>query len=1013
MDRTTIKIKNGGIVIPIAIHEEEQVYIPELIFSDVLTSSNYVGERTAAGTNGYGAKLTNIYSKSFKIEVGDAQRKLLYVQEWNNNMTVGGAPFITNYSGENYVCVTYQLDFERFDYTEYPDEAFIIFAQHAANAAFTYRVPVIFNNIKLNFKIKQFVKLCYGSDIKMLVHYEWPAGTRLIKKGNVYKPENSETIPIVEIALVDSPNQGDILAFTNGIINAEGGQHIDAALKAIEGPILNKIKSVMGAKHKKGKKDDKNKGPTINLADLRQNVTVVISVWVMNPSFKGQFKVRLNSPKPRIDIAPEKLGSIASWLLIRRLIAAWEIKQMRMLMKTDGKRRGRIHNDKVTDANRAGKQDSEYCILVLTEGDSAQTYAENLFAHIDGFRDWYGFFPLRGKPLNVTEISDIRVAGNREITTIKESLGLAEGIDYKVPDNYAMLRYGKVCIIADPDPDGKHITALLLNFFKERFPSIMELGMIIEVKVPILWVTIKGQDYKFFTRVEYNDWLLQNPGAPFPKYFKGLGSFNAEATTKNFHDLYTSQFIKDVNADKQLDLAFNPKRAADRKDWIDEDHTDPRRGRLTQANVSDFINYELIEHTMLSLLRAIPGFMDGLKMSQRQILYSVFKRWGAKIYSGGQPQQVKVSILGAYAAETTNYHHGDTSINATIIGMAQTYPTSNNLPHLHPEGQFGSRSKNGKDAPHPRYIHTFPEWWLRFVYKKEDQALLVHREEEGEKWEPLFFLPIIPICLLNGLQGIATGFSTYMPPHHPLDLCQWLLCRLSNIQLPDIIPWFRGFKGTVKVAPTINIDKQPPKMEDVFDMGPSIEEENTVEPEEENDMGADDVNFDLGTNRVAVKDGLSLYTTGVREINGTTVTVTEIPIGRSIHAYKNWLKELLEKKCISGLELHHKPDEAKFILKGVKDASYRGLRLRRSFGLNNMLLLDADGKPRYYATTKDILETFYHQRSYYYVKRKEHIIKTNKEKIEHLQLQIRLVRAIDSGQLVLKDLKDAFLPWHF
>ena len=152
MDRNTVIIRNGGVPIPIEIKQGTLIYIPELIFGTLLTSSNYEGERHGIGRNGIGAKACNIYSKYFKVVVADSIRKLLYTQVWTDNMLVRTDPVIEPYaSSESFVETTYVMDFERFKYKEYPDEAFYLFARHCIDISFTLKIEVIFNGKSYDF----------------------------------------------------------------------------------------------------------------------------------------------------------------------------------------------------------------------------------------------------------------------------------------------------------------------------------------------------------------------------------------------------------------------------------------------------------------------------------------------------------------------------------------------------------------------------------------------------------------------------------------------------------------------------------------------------------------------------------------------------------------------------------------------------------------------------------------------------------------------------------------------
>ena len=205
MNETTVSVKNGGRVIPIEMNEEGDKMIPEMIFGTLLTSSNYDDsqKRQVAGRNGYGAKITNIYSNSFMIDIGSSDHGKKYTQVWADNMNVRGEAIIEDYTGENYVQVTYTLDFQRFGFDDkYPETAAVIFAAHAADVAFTCKVPVFFNGIELK-----------ASDLKSYSKWHFPD----IERGEIVYHEqfdinitSSDKIPSLELAFIDTPDKARV-----------------------------------------------------------------------------------------------------------------------------------------------------------------------------------------------------------------------------------------------------------------------------------------------------------------------------------------------------------------------------------------------------------------------------------------------------------------------------------------------------------------------------------------------------------------------------------------------------------------------------------------------------------------------------------------------------------------------------------------------------------------------------------------------------------------------------------
>ncbi|GAH03071.1 unnamed protein product, partial [marine sediment metagenome] len=208
-------------------------------------------------------------------------------------------------------------------------------------------------------------------------------------------------------------------------------------------------------------------------------------------------------------------------------------------------------------------------------------------------------------------------------------------------------------------------------------------------------------------------------------------------------------------------------------------------------------------HAIANLKRSLPSIKDGLKLSNRQILRGCETHWKDKIGSV-QSAKMKTTNLGSQTMLESSYQYGEASLLKTISHMCLSYPGSNNIPLLFAHGQHGSRRENGKDCAAPRYTKTRPTFIFPYLFKKEDQKLLTYIDDEGKICEPEFYIPVIPVLLANGSQATATGFSTFIPSYNPIDLKSWLETRIhqmykgrSDLVLPVLIPWFRGFKGNV------------------------------------------------------------------------------------------------------------------------------------------------------------------------------------------------------------------------
>lgn len=267
MTSSTISITNYGLPIPIEIHPEKKIYVPEMIFGTMFTSSNYHVDRHEVGTNGVGAKIVNIFSTEFKVCVHDSIRKLKYVQIWRNNMKDKDIPEITPYNGIfSAVQIIYTMDFPRFGYTEYPQEAYSLYARHCADISFTAKTVVTFNGAEFNYSaIKEYARLYFGDIVDTgITHYQWPTGTEIIKRKGCQFSKNN-TFAEIEMIAIDTPDAGRHISFVNCMMSREGGIHVDAAVSAVAGNTVEMINDVAIKKLTK-----MNKGNTLKLREVYQ-----------------------------------------------------------------------------------------------------------------------------------------------------------------------------------------------------------------------------------------------------------------------------------------------------------------------------------------------------------------------------------------------------------------------------------------------------------------------------------------------------------------------------------------------------------------------------------------------------------------------------------------------------------------------------------------------------------------------------------------------------------------------
>lgn len=1030
MDETTISVKNYGLGIPVEMHPEKKVYVPQMIFGSLLTSSNYNGDRHEAGTNGIGAKAANIFSKEFMVVVHDHLRHLKYTQVWNNNMTTVSQPLIEKYTGKSSSTqIVYKMDFERFKLPgAYPPEAFALFARHAIDISFTAKTIVTFNEVEFNFTdIREYARLYFGDAVdSAVVHYQWPAGTEVVtkKKGHQVAKDPSVT-PEVEMIVADTPDSGYHVSFVNCMMTKDGGVHVNAALKAVGDGVVQKINEDILKKLTKqngGKELDakQKKAHTINISDVRPHLSLLLSVRVVNPKFTSQTKTVLASPTPKITIEEQELRPIQNWKLVDRLYAALEAKQFASIAKTDGKLRRNVTLRSGTDANNAGKANRQDCVLYITEGRSGSGYANKLVSYIPNGRDNIGVLPMRGKLFNVMGKDIFQIEKNAEINELKKMLGLREGMDYLDPNNFNTLRYGAVMIMSDSDVDGKHITGLILNFFHCRFPSLLARGFVMYYRTPTIRV-FKGKTVlKFYTQSEYDQWKTNTSDFKSwkHKYYKGLGGSKDSEVKDDLNAPRIVNCVYDDQAPAAIELAFNKKFADKRKEWIGSWQPVLGVEDIQMQPISWFINYEMILFSIADNDRSLPKLTDGLKESHRKILHGAHKRWKISTKKNDYPE-FKVAQFSAFVANVSNYHHGEMILDDVVVGMAQDFTGANNIPWFTREGQFGSRFAGGKDASETRYSHTKPENIVAYILREEDVPILKYVVDDGEDVEPETYWPVIPMSLVNGCQGIGTGYSTFIPNHNPLDLIEWLKQKLRGVSdedLPVILPWYRGFEGITKVIDRSKKKKRGGKvrvlvMDCAKDSAPKVVEEEDEEGNSPEKLRAGNCVFNEEGEQVLSEDEeevdqrplLSFVTQGkFHQLLDGTIVITELPVGRCAFAYNKWLEMLREKGELRDIRNLSGDNRVYFEITGFKgEVSIKSLKLQRTMGMSNMVLLDENRRPVRYDTTFDILEAFFARRLPVYGERRQYILDTLRSEITDLGHKVKFVTAVVNGELVI------------
>jgi DNA topoisomerase II len=933
IENGTITMYNNGNGIDVEKHPEYNIWIPEMIFGHLRTSTNYnkSEKKITGGKNGFGFKLVLIWSTYGKIETVDQVRGLKYVQEFESNLDVIHKPKITKCKSKPYTRVTFTPDYNRLKVGSLDENMLKLFQRRVYDIAGVTpkEVKVKFNDelIKTN-DFKNYIQMYLDEEQKKHIVFEnvnerWSYGVVLC---NEYKH----------------------VSFVNGINTNKGGKHVEYITNQLTKKLIQYIKT--------------KKKVDVKPAVIKEQIMVFINCSIENPSFDSQTKDYLNTSINQFgstcEVSNQVIDKLAKMGILNTSCALSEIKDKKNAKKTDGNKNKTIRGiPKLVDANYAGTTKSKETMLILCEGDSAKAGIISGLSNND--RNFIGVYPMKGKIFNVRGESQKKINDSKEITEIKKILGLESGKKYKDIDT---LRYGKIIFMTDQDLDGSHIKGLCINFIAYLWPSLLKIDNFIGfLNTPIL-KAIKGpKSLNFYNTGDYETWKSQNnDGKGYKiKYYKGLGTSTSKEFKEYFKEKKLVHFKLQEKDEEIIDNVFNKTKADCRKDWLVQYQRDKFLDmKSSEITYDDFINYELIHFSKYDCDRSIPNLMDGLKISQRKILFSAFKK---KLYT-----EIKVAQFSGYVSEQSGYHHGEASLNGAIVNMAQDFVGSNNINLLMPNGQFGTRIQGGKDSASERYIFTRLNNITRTIFKKEDDAILKYLDDDGQCVEPVYYVPIIPMVLVNGTLGIGTGFSTSIPLYNPADIIRVIKKKIEDPEYKeDIIPWYKGFKGTVS-----KVEDQKYVTEGVYDI-----EKNKVFVIKELPIGVWTENY-----IAFLEKCIESKSNGLKDFN-------DLSTDKDIH---------IELTFNTDVDLKNEKHVKKIV---------QNFKLTTNISTSNMYLFDKDEKLKKYNNVNGIIDDFLTSRKAIYQTRKDYMLKNMEEQMTLYSNKYRFISELLNDTLDLRKKK--------
>ena len=972
-----ISITNNGNGIDVAQHPEHKLWIPEMIFGHLRTSTNYdenKKEKIVGGKNGFGFKLVLIWSTWGCVETIDHTRGLKYIQEFKNNLEEICPPKITKAStAKPYTKVSFRPDYARFgleNSTLTPDMRALFEKRIYDIAAITDKS----------------VKVRYNGNEVAVKHFQQYIDLYIGAKGDTKRIYESPDPRWEYVVSLSSSGEFQHVSFVNGIYTQKGGKHVEY--------IVNQIVRKLTEYIKNKKKID------VKATTIKEQLALFMRCDIENPSFSSQSKDELGTASSAFGstckVSDDFIEKIAKMGVMDAACELTAVKENKAAKKTDGSKTRTIRGiPKLNDANFAGTEKSGQCTIILCEGDSAKAGIVSGLSRED--RNIIGVYPMKGKIMNTRGEQVKKISENNEIKEIKQILGLEVGRKYTLDDVKYRLRYGKIIFMTDQDLDGSHIKGLGINLFQSEWPSLAEIpGFIGFMNTPILKAKKGTQEKVFYNEGEYRAWkegttdggAAANTTGWNVKYYKGLGTSTGKEFKEYFEHKKIVDFVHsgDVCSDA-IDMVFNKKRADDRKTWLSTYSRDRYLDTLQPSvTYEKFIHDEMIHFSKYDCDRSIPNGMDGLKISLRKILFSAFKK--------NLKTEIKVAQFSGYVSEHSGYHHGEASLNAAIVGMAQNFVGSNNINLFEPNGQFGTRNNSGRDSASERYIFTQLNRITRFIFRAEDDPVLTYLDDDGQSVEPIFYVPIIPMVLVNGVKGIGTGFSTDIMCYNPQQIIDYIKYKLTpasasasapaTTPAPTINPYYKNFKGTIQRI----------------------------------------VDASTSTNTKYLIKGC--YTI----LDDKKIRITELPVGTWTDEYKKFIEQLIEpvaKKsgdaagsasasaATAGIQLVKDYNDMStdtivditLIMMPNIIATYRNkvvehgcTMLEKCLGLyttqstTNMNMFDANEKLKKYNTPEEIVEDYYPVRIEYYQKRKAHLVDALRKELLVLSNRARYISEI-------------------
>lgn len=963
----------------------------------------------------------NIYSTEFIVETYDKDNKKLYYQRFSDNMYQIDKPIIKTLTEKEakdkqpFTQITFKPDFQRFGIKGLTKDIVSLFKKRVfdVSACTDKSVKVYLNDELIKVEtFKDYIKLYYDKLPSAMVYDEQPRW----KVGVLY-----------------DTNAGFVqMSFVNGVCTYKGGTHIDNVVEQITKNLITYIKE--------------KKKVNVKAQYIRDNISIYLDSVIEDPAFSSQTKEYLTSKVSNFgskwEMPTDFIKQLADTGIVDEVVKFAQFKEMTGLNKTDGKKVNSLRGiEKLDDANWAGTRKSKYCKLILTEGDSAKSFALAGLEIIG--RDKYGVFPLRGKLLNVREASAKQILENKEFINIKKILGLKQNKKY---NDVSQLRYGGIIILTDSDVDGSHIKGLIMNMFHTFWPSLMKIkGFIQSMATPIIKAFKKSDSKKlnpkiFYTLSDYKNWVQKELGGDSSKYtikyYKGLGTSTEKEAKETFNE-FDNRLIKYIweqnPDDENTSVDTNKsnkstKKNTTRKNIKEEEDSDDNENDNDNENENENEKDDIDEED--------DSYLDDVKSKSYEAMTLAFSKERADDRKEWLFNYKPDNIL-EFNEKEVGYSD---FVNKDLIHFS-SYDNERSIPSVC-DGFKPSQRKILYASLLKKLDHD--------EIKVAQLGAFVAEQTEYHHGEQSLQMAIITMAQdfvgsnnINLLQPIGNfgyrrmGGKEAASPRYIFTKLSEVTTKLFRKEDEPILNYIieegRQIEPKVyaPILPTILINGSlgigTGFSTDIPMFNPKDVARNIIKL-----LDGDQTDFIhpwyKGFKGTIKKNGQDKYSThGVYEIlNENTVRVTEIPIGMSIDKYKETLESYIDvntnikdnkkdkktptyyvEKVIDNGG-NNKVDFSiifakNYLQKFIKDGTLeKHLKLTGSISLTNMYLHNSKGNITKYEFIEDIFTDFYSWRLTMYKTRKDYRVKYLENQMNLLKYKVKFIEQKLSGEIIIE-----------